>query len=266
MFENRVALITGGSAGIGLAVARKWVAAGGLVALAARTRARLDEAVAALGGGTKAAAFAIDVGDLAALEKLPAQVVSRFGRLDAVINNAGTHHRGPLIERTPAELAEMVSTNLAAPMILTWAAVPLLETGGAIVNVASLAGMVPVRNAAAYSATKAGLRAFAVGEELRPRGIRVATVSPGPVDTEFFGDLSKVPDIVFSQPMSMPDQVADAVLECLRKDQREVAMPWLSGKLATLGYLAPSLSRALQPMLSRLGAKKKRAYAERNKS
>jgi short-subunit dehydrogenase len=265
MFENRVALITGGSAGIGLAVARKWVAAGGVAALAARTRATLDEAVAALGGGTKAAAFAIDVGDLAALEKLPAQVVSRFGRLDAVINNAGTHHRGPLIERTPTELAEMVSTNLAAPMILTWAAVPVLETGGVIVNVASLAGMVPVRNAAAYSATKAGLRAFAVavGEELRPRGIRVATVSPGPVDTNFFGDLSKVADIVFSQPMSTPEQVADAVLECLCKDRREVAMPWFSGKLATLGYLAPSLSRALQPMLARLGAKKKRAYAER---
>jgi short-subunit dehydrogenase len=94
----------------------------------------------------------------------------------------------------------------------------------------------------------------------------VATVSPGPVDTNFFGDLSKVADIVFSQPMSTPDQVADAVLECLRRERREVAMPWLSGKLATLGYLAPSLSRALQPMLARLGAKKKRAYAERKKS
>src|SRR5258708_1758470 len=116
MFENRVALITGGSAGIGFAVARKWVAAGGLAALAARTRARLDEAVAALGGGTKAAAFAIDVGDLAALEKLPAQVVSRFGRLDAVINNAGTHHRGPLIDRTPPHLPDTLSTTSPPPL------------------------------------------------------------------------------------------------------------------------------------------------------
>ncbi len=188
-----------------------------------------------------------------------------MGRLDAVVNNAGAHHRGPLIERTTAQLVDMVSTNLTAPIVLTRAAAALLPSGSAIVNVASLAGMVPVRNAATYGATKAALRAFssAVGEELRERGIRVSTVSPGPVDTDFFGDLTKAADIVFSQPMSTPEQVAEAVLSCIRGDRREVAMPWLSGKLATLGYLSPSLSRVLQPLLAKLGAKKKRAYMKK---
>ena len=268
MFEGKVALITGGSAGIGLAVATRWVQLGGRAALVARTRPRLEAAVAALGGEPKAVAFALDVTDLVALEKLPAQVVERCGRLDAVVNNAGIHHRGPVETRTPAELAEMVAANLTAPIVLTRAALFYLQRGSAIVNVASLAGLVPVQNAATYCASKAGLRAFAaaLGEELRPRGIRVATVSPGPVDTDFFADLDRVADIVFSQPMSTPGEVADAVLKCLRDHGGEIALPYLSGKLATLGYLSPRLSRALRPMLERRGARNKRAYALKRKA
>ena len=260
MSQDKVALITGGSAGIGLAVARKWVSLGGRAALVARTKSKLDEAVAALGGEPRAFAFPLDVSDLGALEKLPGQVVLRCGRLDAVVNNAGAHNRGPAMDRTAIELAEMITTNLTAPVVLTRAALPHLPQGGAIVNVASLAGMVPVQNAATYSASKAGLRAFAsaLAEELRPRGIRVATVSPGPVDTDFFGDLNKVADIVFSQPMSSPDQVADAIIECLREGEGEVAMPWFSGKLCTLGYLSPALLRVLRPLMVRKGARKKR--------
>jgi short-subunit dehydrogenase len=265
MFTNCVALVTGASAGIGLAVSRKLAALGCKVALVARTRSKLEQAASGLGAG-KAAAFPLDVADLAALERLPAQVVERFGRLDFVVNNAGLHHRGPFVERTPAELAQMVAVNLSAPIVLARAAVPFLKPGSAIVNVASLAGFVPVRDAATYSGTKAGLRAFgfAAAEELAPRGISVCTVSPGPVDTDFFGEeLPKVTPITFSQPMSTPEEVADAVLACLRTGAREIAMPWFSGKLATLAYLSPRLLRLLRPMMERIGAKKKAAFAAR---
>ena len=268
MFEGTVALITGGSAGIGLSTARRLVAAGGKVALVARTRGKLDEAVAALQGSSsgdpRAVAFPLDVGDLAALERLPAEVLARFGRLDFVINNAGVHHRGPASDRTCADLAAMVHVNLTAPIVLCRAAAPLLPRGGAIVNVASLAGFVPVRDAATYSASKAGLRVFsrAFAEELRQRGIAVRTVSPGPVDTDFFGaELDKVTPITFSQPMSTPDEVAEAVLACLQGGPEEIALPWFSGKLATLGYLSPLLLRILRPMMERKGAKKKAEYA-----
>ncbi len=265
MFTDRVALVTGGSAGIGLAVARKFVGHGARVALAARTRTKLDRAVGAL-GPDKAASFPLDVADLEALQKLPGQVVERFGRLDIVVNNAGLHHRGPFMERSAPELAQMVAVNLSAPIVLTRASVPLLPRGGAIVNVASLAGFVPVRDAATYSGSKAGLRAFgaAAAEELKPRGIAVCTVSPGPVDTDFFGEeLPRVTPITFSQPMSTPEEVADAVLECLRTGRAEIALPWFSGKLATLGYLSPALLRLLRPVLERIGAKNKAAFAAR---
>ena len=265
MFDHRVAIVTGASAGIGLSVSRKLTALGCRVALVARTRSKLDAAVAAL-GADRALAFPLDVGDLPALERLPGRVLERFGRLDYVVNNAGLHHRGPFTERTAAELAQMVLVNLTAPIVLTRAAVPLLEEGATIVNVASLAGLVPVRDAATYSSTKAGLRAFgfAAAEELAPRGIRVCTVSPGPVDTDFFGaELPRVTPITFSQPMSSPDEVADAVLHCLRTGAREVALPWLSARLATLGYLSPRLLRLLRPVMERTGARKKAAFAAR---
>jgi short-subunit dehydrogenase len=268
-FAGRVAIVTGASAGIGLAVCRLLVAGGARVALVARTAGTLEMAVKTLGGSDHAAAFPLDVGDLAALERLPAKVVERFGRLDFVVNNAGVHHRGPVEKRTPADLAAMVNVNLGAPIVLTRAALPLLPRGGVVVNVASLAGFVPLVDAATYSATKVGLRFFgrALDLEVRQRGIAVCTVSPGPVDTDFFlAELDEVTPVTFSQPMSTPERVAEAVVECLERGRHEIAIPWLSGKLASLGYLSPGVFRLLRPLLRRVGARKKAAYAARRRA
>ena len=264
MFEGKVALVTGGSAGIGLAVARGFVAGGGRVALVARTEARLREAVESLGGEAKAVAFPLDVSDLEALEALPQRVIDRLGGLDVVVNNAGVNRRGPIMRFTARELAEVITTNLTAPVVLTRAAAPLVREGGVFVHVSSLAGLVPVPHYAAYSASKAGLRAFSrsANAELRERGVRSCVVSPGPVDTGFFGDISQVPDIVFSQPMSTAKEVAEGVLRCIREDHVEIAVPWAAGKLATLGYLSPRLQKLLQPILAKRGAAKKRAYIQ----
>ena len=265
-FAGRVALVTGASTGIGLAVCRALVARGARVAMVARTRDTLEAAAASLGGDERAIAFPLDVADLAALERLPARVAERMGRLDLVVNNAGAHLRGPVAARSAEDLARMVEVNLAAPIVLTRACLPLLPRGGAVVNVASLAGFVPVPGAATYSATKAGLRAFsrALADELRPRGIAVCTVSPGPVDTDFFlAELASVTELTFSQPMSSPEQVAAAVLECVRTGRQEIGLPRASAILATLGYLSPRLLRALRPMLERVGARNKAAYAAR---
>lgn len=265
--KGRVALITGASSGIGLDVAKRVVAAGGKVALVARSNHKLEATVAEL-GDTNAAAFPLDVTDRAGLAALPGLVKERFGRLDFVVNNAGAHHRGPLRERTLDEIAQMVETNLTAPLLLTRAALDVLEPDGVIVNVASLAGKVPVPNAATYSSTKFGLRTFAraLGLELRMADsrIRVTTVSPGPVDTGFFGeDISRVTDLTFSQPMSSVAEVTDAVIRAMREPEAlEIDVPGPSGKLATLGYLSPRLYAALRPVMERVGARNKRRYAE----
>jgi short-subunit dehydrogenase len=163
----------------------------------------------------------------------------------------------------------MVEVNLAAPIVLARAALPHLGAGGAIVNVASLAGFVPLPDAATYSATKAGLRFFgrALAAELRARGITVATVSPGPVDTDFFlAELDRVTPVTFSQPMSSADAVAEAVMRALRSGRAEIALPAMSGRLATLGYLWPGLFRWLRPRMERIGARRKAAYAARKRA
>jgi short-subunit dehydrogenase len=260
--QGRVALVTGASAGIGLAVARHLVAAGARVALVARTRATLESAVAEL-GAERAAAFPCDVGDMPALEALPGQVLSRFGALDILINNAGLNHRGPIAQHPARSLADIINVNLTAPIVLTRLCAEHLRPGGAVVNIASLAGMVPVPHEATYSASKAGLRAFtrALDEELQPRGLRALSVCPGPVDTGFFGDhLADVPDLVFSQPISSADQVAEAVMRALTQHIPEVALPAMSGRLATLGYLFPELARLVRPLLEKRGARAKARF------
>jgi NAD(P)-dependent dehydrogenase (short-subunit alcohol dehydrogenase family) len=265
--EGKVAIVTGASSGIGLAVARKLVAAGARVALVARTKKNLDLAVRELGEG-RALGFPLDVKDFAALGALPELVQKKLGGLDILVNNAGLNHRGSVLEHSPTDLADVITTNLTAPIYLTRAAIPLLRRGGFVVNVASLAGMVPVPHEAAYCASKAGLRAFtrSLDDELGERGLTACLVSPGPVDTGFFGDVEHVPNLVFSQPMRSADQVADAVLECLHTGEREIAIPRLSGKLATIGYLFPALARGLRPLLERRGAANKRAYMARKAS
>jgi short-subunit dehydrogenase len=240
------------------------VAGGGKVALVARTEANLREAAREF-GPERAAIYPLDVTDLGRLEELPARVLERFGALDLLVNNAGLNHRGPALQFTARQLGDVITTNLTAPVVLARAAAPRLREGGAIVNVASLAGMVPVPHEAAYSASKAGLRAFSrvLHGELRARGIHVGIVSPGPVDTNFFGDLAKAPALNFSQPMRTAEQVAEAVLRCWRERRVEIALPWFSGKLCTLGYVSPRLMRVLRPALERRGERNKRALIER---
>jgi short-subunit dehydrogenase len=263
--DGKVAIVTGASSGIGLEVACKLVAAGARVALVARRKSMLDDHVKSL--GVAAAAFPLDVTDLQALVALPSAVVARFGRLDIIVNNAGLNHRGRFTNYSAKQQADVITTNLTAPLVLTRAALDHLGPGGSIVNVASLAGMVPVPNAAAYSASKAGLRAFtrALADEFPD--LHVCTVSPGPVDTEFFGaELDRVPNLVFSQPMSTPTAVADAVLACIQRGTPEIAMPRLSGALATVAYVFPALARGLRPIMEKRGAKAKAKYAERKRA
>jgi short-subunit dehydrogenase len=253
VLEQKIALITGGSAGIGLATARLLAARGTRVALVARTEKTLRDAAQELGGE----AFVCDMNDLPSVTALPARVIERMGALDIVVNNAGLHHRGRLLSINPLALCDMITVNLAAPVVLC------------IVNVASLAGMVPMRFQVTYGASKAGLRAFsrALRDELAGSGVTVSVVSPGLVDTGFFGEeLERVADVTFSQPMSTAEEVARAIVRCIEEGTHEIALPWLSGKLCTLGYLSPALTRLLRPAMEKRGARNKRAYIERKRS
>ncbi len=268
-FKDKTVVITGASAGVGAACARAFAAQGANLVLVARGQSGLDKIANELASSCQVHTCAMDVASTDQCLKLLDQAVQQFGTLDVLVNNAGMHSRGDL-EKVPCEdVAAMVDINLRAPLVLSAAAIPYLRqsTAPAIVMVGSLAGRAPLQGGATYSATKAGLRAFAyaIADELRGYGINVGVVSPGPIDTGFIMDqIDQVEDIVFSQPMSTADQVAQAVLKLAAGETDEICMTKFSGFLTTLSYLFPGLRRTLRPLMYKIGRKNKDKYRIRN--
>ncbi len=267
-FAGKTAIITGGSEGVGAATARRFAAAGAQLVLVARGKKKLDALAEELRIQTEVRAVPMDVCDEDACANLFKKAEYDFENIHYLVNNAGYHARGPVEKQTLEDLARMVDVNLKAPILLSRLAIPYLQRagGGAIINVASLAGRTPVANAATYSATKFGLRAFtfALGEELRGSGIKLAAVSPGPIETGFIMEnIDRVADITFSQPLSTADEVAEVILALALNDKRERSMPPISGGLTMLSYLFPWLGRALQPALNRRGRRIKRELKAR---
>lgn len=263
-FKSKTVIVTGGSEGVGAATARKFADAGANLVLVARGKKNLEIIAEELRGKTGVLTCAMDVSDQDACVNLFKKAEFEFGSVDILVNNAGYHERG-LVENVPAEnLGRMIDVNLKAPIILCRLAIPYLKNasdGAAIVNVASLAGRTPVKGAATYSASKFGLRAFtfALAEELSGSNIKLAAVSPGPIDTGFImSNIDIVADITFSQPLSTAEQVANEIMVLCVNDNRERSMPPISGGLTMLSYIFPWLGRRLQPLLDRRGRKIKR--------
>ena len=264
-FRDKTVVITGASDGVGSACARAFAAQGAKLVVLARGEEALAAIAEELRTKTEVLAIAMDVSDTGSCLKLFERAEQVFGAIHCLVNNADAHLRGTVESRSPEDLAAMVDVNMRAPLVLTAAALPYLRKagGGAVVMVGSLAGCVPLQGAATYSATKAGLRAFtyALADELRDSNISVGVVSPGPIDTGFIMDnLDQVEDVVFSQPMSSAQQVADAVLKLANGKRTEIAMPASSGRLLNLFYLFPSLRRRLRPMFYEQGRKNKARY------
>jgi len=267
-FSGKTIIITGASAGVGAACARAFATQKANLVLLARGQQGLDIIEKELSAQTKVVTVAMDVSNVEQCLALLVKAEEEFGTVDVLVNNAGMHSRGDLETVDPADVGAMVDINIRAPLVLSCAAIPYLRRagGGGIVMVGSLAGMAPLQGAATYSGTKAGLRAFAyaLADEMRGTGIHVGVVSPGPIDTGFIMDeIDKVEDIVFSQPMSSPGDVADAVLSLAVGDKLEIPMPAASGKLTNLGYLFPKLRRYLRPKLYAKGRKNKDKYRNR---
>ena len=190
-------MVTGGSRGIGLAVAEALVGLGCDVMISGRSTDALDEARARLAqlssndGACRYDAHQADVRDANDAERLVTSTVERFGRLDILINNAGVGHFEAVADQSVEDWKQIIDTNLSGVFHTCRAAIPQLREGGGgwIMNVSSLAGSHPFANGAAYCASKAGLDAFTTSlmQELRFDNIRVSSVAPGSVGTAFAG-------------------------------------------------------------------------------
>jgi len=269
-FQGKTIIITGASAGVGQAAARAFAGEGANVVLAARSVGPI-EALAEELGADRALPVRCDVQQRADLEGLLAKAQERFGAIHVLVNNAGYNARGAMEEVSAEKLETILETNLKAPMLLSKLAIPYLKAagkGGAIVNVASLAGRAAFAHEVTYCASKFGLRGLTFGlrQELAEYGISVSCVSPGPIETGFILDeIDDVPDLVFSQPMLSAEEVAAAVVQCAYDGKRERAMPAQSGRLAQIVYLFPGLYAMLAPRLAKKGAKAKAQFLAKHR-
>lgn len=186
---GRVALVTGGSRGMGAAIAQRLAAEGAAVALTYNSGAEPAAAVVAgiEAAGGRAHAIRADNGDPAAVEAAVAEAVERFGRLDILVANAGIFRVAPLETLTVEDFDETFAVNLRAVFVAARAAAPHMAEGGRIVSVGSnLAERVPWPRLSLYTSSKAGLIGLtrALARELGPRGITVNVVHPGSTDTD----------------------------------------------------------------------------------
>jgi 3-oxoacyl-[acyl-carrier protein] reductase len=210
--SNSVAVVTGGSRGIGLAIASALADLGFAVVITGREGARLDWSTAELRSrGHKCEGIVCDVSNLASVTEMGAQLREKYGRVDVLVNNAGIGGPASLLhELDPIDWNAIFNTNVRGAFYVMRVLVPLMITagGGHIVNISSLAGKNPLPRGAAYSASKWALNGltYSVAEELRAYNIRVSVVCPGSVNTEFSPHVGKATD-----RMLKPEDVAHVV-------------------------------------------------------
>jgi 3-oxoacyl-[acyl-carrier protein] reductase len=219
--SGHVALITGGSRGIGLGIARQLVDAGLHVALTARDGARAAEVAAELStrGGGRALGLAADVRDLAGQRAAVQETLATFGRLDALVANAGVGSFASIVDMSPEQWHETIDTNLTGVFYSVKACLDALSaSGGTIITIGSLAGANFFAGGSAYNASKFGLAGFsqAIMLDLRERGIKVSTIMPGSVATSFGGRQPNPED----DWKIHPDDLGEMVLYLLRTDPR----------------------------------------------
>jgi len=186
---NEVALVTGGSRGIGAAIAKRLAADGAAVAItyAKDGKAASDVVEAIKREGGKAVAIQADAADADAVNAAVEKTVATFGRLDVLVNNAGTAIPKTFEETTLAEMDRVIDINVRGTLVATQAALKHMKSGGCIISIGSAVGeRVQVPGLVAYSATKGAVKIFtqALSREVGSRGITVNNVQPGPIDTD----------------------------------------------------------------------------------
>jgi 3-oxoacyl-[acyl-carrier protein] reductase len=218
--KNKTAIVTGGTKGIGRAIAEALLREGISVCIAARKQSEIDRTVSELGGNTTG--FVCDVRDYDQVSALIDHAVKEFGGLDILVNNAGIGIFEIVEETSPENFRAVLETNLFGVFYCCHEAIPQMKKrgGGYIINISSLAGANPHPRMAAYNASKFGLNGFseALMQEVRHDNIKVSYIMPGSVNTEFGGDS---PSNEKSWQLT-PQDIARVVVDLLHHDERSL--------------------------------------------
>jgi short-subunit dehydrogenase len=233
-FDGKVVVVTGASMGIGEAIAKRFAAEGASVVLLSRDTARAEAARARIGFTERTAALSCDVRHSEEIDRVLGLTLHHFKRVDVWVNNAGHGLMDSVEQVQMAACRELFETNLFGALSAMQAVIPVMrqQGGGAIINISSVAGHIPLPFHAAYSASKFALNAIGKGAgiELKKDGVHVLTVCPGYVRTAFSENAVRGSELKQVRPTAVkgisPERVANAVLDGYRKKKREVIVPW----------------------------------------
>lgn len=212
---DKIAVVTGASRGIGLAISKRLAEAGCSLALCARNTKFIPEQDLADTNGVRVLVHECDVRSESAVREFFAAVRDRYTTIDFLINNAGSAHPSAPVEKLPSDdWRDVIDTNLTGTFLCTQVALPLINRGGAIVNNLSIAATRAFTLQAGYIAAKHGAKGFTdvLREELRPRGIRVIALMPGATDTDIWNTFWPTAP---REQMMNPDTVASALVHAL---------------------------------------------------
>jgi short-subunit dehydrogenase len=222
----------------------------------ARSASKLNQLAGELGDPTRVLAVPTDVTDQAAVERMAAQVLGHFGKIDVIINSAGYGVFDPVAKLPATDVAGMIDVNLIGALRCTQAVLPHMQKrrAGQVVVLASIAGLLPFRNMGGYSASKfAMLGLFQTLQlELAGTGVRCAILCPGPSKTNFMDgiDLAKYPRITRMLPWITPERVADEIVQAVaRRAGGRIVIPRLTLPLVIFGQAFPRLARLVMQLV-----------------
>lgn len=252
-WENKVALVTGGSAGLGLSIAAALIEAGAEVFVVGRDSQRLASACAAL--GHHAHGISADVTCQDHVERMISEALARFNRLDVLVNCAGQSTRGEVLTTPPDEFARLLEINFLSLVRCTQAAAPhLIKSRGHVVNIGSLAGKSTSRYLGAYPASKFAVSAFSqqLRWELKPKGVHTLLVCPGPIQRNdagqrYDGQASELPEAARQPGGGVkikgidPVRLAAMILRACERRQAELIVPWRAKLVVAISQLWPEL-------------------------
>ena len=255
-WQNKAALVTGGSSGLGRIIAEAFLQAGTKVAIVGLEQPQVEQAAVEMrSSGGDVLGIHADITRQEDVDRLMAETVARFGRLDVLVNNAGRSMRGKVLDTMPEQFRDLMELNLIALVRVTRAAVPhLLAQRGHVVNIGSLAAKSAARWVGAYPATKFAVAAYSqqLRLELGPQGLHVLLVCPGPIERkdarlypleglEDVPEQARAPGAGVQVRAIPPQQLAAAILRACERRKPELIVPGKARLLFAVSQLWPTL-------------------------